>query len=205
MTFLNSAQILLLKNNIDQAVSMRNLREDLLDHLCCAVEAKLKAGKTFADAVEEAMHEIAPDGFREIEDETNNLLHQNYIRMKKLLYSFGLATAISMAMGLMMKLLHMPGGEELINYGFLSFSLIFLPVMITMNSKSVKDCTLVDKLKIVFGITSATLMAITICLKIAMNLTASEVLFMTGTAIFSFGFLPCVFYGLYQKSQVASA
>lgn len=203
--FLNDEHILVLRNHIDRSVSMKNLKEDLLDHLCCAVESKVKEGKDFEAAADEAMRELAPDGFQEIENETNYLLNQNNIRMKKFLYSFGLATAISMAMGLMMKLLHMPGGEQLINYGVLCFTLFFLPAITILNSKSMKDCSPLEKFKVLFGILSATLLAISVCLKMAMNLDAAEFLLITDAAVFSFGFLPCLFYGMYQKSQMASA
>ena len=203
--FLNDEHILVLRNHIDRSVSMKNLKEDLLDHLCCAVESKVKDGKDFAMAVDEAMRELAPNGFHEIENETNYLLNQNNIRMKKFLYSFGLAATISMAMGLMMKLLHMPGGEQLVNYGVLSFTVIFLPGITIMNSKNMKDCSRVEKFKVLFGILSATLLAISVCLKMTLNLDAAEILFMTVASVFSFGFLPCLFYGLYKKSQLASA
>ena len=120
--------------------------------------------------------------------------------MKKLMYSIGLATSISITMGLMMKILHMPGGEELVNYGFLSFVLLFLP-MITIHLYKTESVKLShQKFKMVFGILSALCTGMAVFYKMTLNLDTSTFMLMSGATVFSFGFLPLHFYGMYRKS-----
>lgn len=160
----------------------------------------MDSGKSFEDSLNEALEDLAPDGLDEIQRETDLLLHSNIISMKKLMYSVGLATSISITMGLMMKILHMPGGEELVNYGFLSFVLLFLP-MITIHLYKTGSVKLShQKFKMVFGILSALCTGMAVFFKLTISLDASGMMLMIGASIFSFGFLPLHFLGMYRKS-----
>jgi len=84
-------QIEHIRKNIDQsAITIESLRDDVLDHLCCAVEIKMERGKVFETSVREALRELAPDGLDEIQNETIFLLNSNkIIVMKKVMYSIG--------------------------------------------------------------------------------------------------------------------
>ena len=114
-----------LENN---GVTIPTLRDDLLDHVCCVVEEKTAEGEDFYDAVNKAFEEVAPQGFAVLEAETIKLLNGNNISMKKFLYITGLLTAIAMSIGFLFKILHWPGADELLSYGFLTFALVFTPL-----------------------------------------------------------------------------
>lgn len=194
--------LVIIRSVIEQSLlTSPTLKDDVVDHLCCMVEDKMASGKIFDMALQEALFEFAPAGLNEIQFETDFLLYTNkFLAMKKLTYAIGLTTSISIAMGLMMKLLHMPGGEELVNYGFFGFALLFLPMVTISRYKANPTLERNEKLKIVFGFLSAVLTGLAVFFKIKMQLEASEVLLITGASIFSFGFLPVVFYTMYKKS-----
>ena len=74
------------------------MKEDLIDHFCCAVEADMQKGASFETAYDKAYHNICPDGFDEIQKETIFLLtFKNIQKMKKLLFISGYLSAISVA------------------------------------------------------------------------------------------------------------
>jgi hypothetical protein len=193
-------QVSLIRDYVDQnRIHIETLRDDLLDHLCCCVEEKLDAGKSFGESLREAVGELAPDGLQRLEHETLLLLNTNNIVMKKFMYFIGLLASMSMAIGMTFLLLHMPGGFQLFNYGFLTFGLVFLP-MAAYNSYRLRvKRSLVEKLRIILGFLSAIVVSVAILFKL-MHYPGVDPLLLTGIAIFSFGFLPCLFYSLYSKS-----
>jgi Na+(H+)/acetate symporter ActP len=200
---LSEEQLQRIHSYVRKKIDFQSLQADVVDHLCCAVEHKIENGKSFEEAVRDAITELAPHGLDNIQQETIDLLtNQTTTYMRKIMYAIGLATTMSMAMGLMLKLLHMPGGEQLINYGFLSFSLLFLPMLAVShyNSSKGRSISSHEKLKMLFGYLSAVVTGLAIFYKMQMQLDISAVLFMTGTSIFSFGFLPFLFFGMYKKS-----
>lgn len=180
-------------------IRILSLRDDVLDHLCCSVEYKIENGKTFEQSLHEAMDELAPEGLSKLEYETIMLLHSKNILMKKFMYLIGLATAISMSMGFTFRLLHLPGADELFTYGFLTFALVFLP-MAAYNSIRMKvKRTLVERLRIILGFISAMFVGTAVVFKI-MHYPWVDWLLLLGAGIFSFGFLPCLFYTMYERS-----
>lgn len=180
------------------------LKDDLVDHLCCEVEVELVQGKKFEDALNKAIHELAPEGFKKIEHQTLFLLNSSkIIYMKKLMYLVGLTSSISISMGLLMKLLHLPGSKELTIYGFLAFALIFIP-MVTIDRFKVKmQIALSDRLRIIFGMASLAVISLGVLLKI-FHMEGANLSILAGSVFFSFGFLPFLFFSMYKKSVAGS-
>ncbi len=48
-------------------ISRAHMRDDLVDHLCCAVELRMTGGTDFEKALPDALYELAPNGLREID------------------------------------------------------------------------------------------------------------------------------------------
>jgi hypothetical protein len=185
----------ILQNNI----RISSLREDLLDHLCCSVEEKIKTGNTFCEAFRLSIKELAPFGLEEIERETITMLNSKNIPMKKVMYAIGLASTVSMASGLTFSILHMPGGFELLNSGLLFFVFVFLPMGIYNAYKLGIKRTTIEKTRLAFGFLSAAFAVFAGLFKM-MHYPGVDELLLTATVIFSFGFLPCLFYIMYVKS-----
>ncbi len=182
------------------AITIDTLKDDLLDHLCCVVEAKMTNGGGFEISLKEALDELAPDGLDAIQRETIFLLNSTKIMfMKKIMYSIGLITSISMTMGILAKLLHWPGSEELFTYGFVAFLLLFLPMLAIDRYKHNLSKSLSEKLRIGLGYLSAFLLVFSIAFKL-FHLTGANLLLLSGMCIFSFGFLPFLFFNMYKKS-----
>jgi hypothetical protein len=198
---LSDEQVAIIQERIDQSqINIPTLRDDVLDHLCCAVESKLEHGKTFEEAVPEAIRELAPDGLDELQQETVFLLNvTKIILMKKAIYSIGLASAIAMSIGLMFKFMRWPGADQLITYGFLGFSLLFVPMVFADHLKVKQQASLPEKLRFIFGVLSATATALSVTLKL-FHLPGADYLLLIGAMLFSFGFLPFLFFALYKKS-----
>lgn len=180
-------------------LTIKTLKDDLVDHLCCMVEHEISLGSKFEEALAEAINELAPEGFEKIEHQTLFLLNSKTIYMKKVMYIVGLASAISMSMGLVMKYLHLAGSQELTIYGFLTFALIFLPLATIDRFKVRMQSALSDRLRISLGLASAAVTGLGILLKL-FHLNGANLSILIGFILFSFGFLPFLFFNMYKKS-----
>lgn len=185
---------------IQNKITIPSLRNDLIDHLCCEVEMRASHDEDFERSFEEAVRELAPDGLYQIEQQTEFLLHPNKVIMKKLTYFIGLAATISMSMGLTLKILHMPGGEQLVNYGFFAFAGIFMPTVIYRKLTQRSPLSNVEKLKLVLGNVSAIGFVFTLITKLTHQFDIATIAFFCTATLFSFGFLPLHFYEMYRKS-----
>jgi hypothetical protein len=197
----SSEQIARIHEVIDQSsITIETLKDDLLDHLCCVVEVKMTNGSEFEISLKEALDELAPDGLNTIQRETIFLLNSTkIILMKKIMYSIGLITSIAMTMGILAKLLHWPGAEELFTYGFVGFLLLFLPMLAIDRYKHNLSKSLSEKLRIGLGYLSAFLIVFSIAFKL-FHLEGANLLLLSGMCVFSFGFLPFLFFNMYKKS-----
>lgn len=198
---LSAEQVAVIRNQVDQSgIVNPTLRDDVLDHLCCVIEIKLVQGKGFDVALEEASHELSPEGLIEIQRETVFLLNPlKIIRMKKIMYSIGLISAICISMGMTFKILHMPGADELFNFGFFGFVLVFAPMITIDRYKQNLHKALSERLRLILGFLSAVLIGTSVLFKV-FHLDNADVMLLVGIGFFSFGFLPFLFFSMYKKS-----
>lgn len=198
---LTEEEIAYLQNRIDQsAISNQALKDDLLDHFCCFIEQEMREGSSFEEANQKAWQQICPNGLDEIQRETIFLLNSNKILiMKKVMYSIGLLSSISISLGWLFKVLGWLGGGDLFTYGFLAFVLLFLPMLAIDRYKLVVNKALSEKLRVTLGFTSAIITGLAVLFKI-MHLQGANMLLIAGALLFSFGFLPFLFFRMYRKS-----
>jgi hypothetical protein len=198
---LSGEQISEIRDEIDRsAIVIQTLKDDVLDHLCCVVEYKLERGKRFGAALSEALHEFAPDGLDGIQRETMFLLNSTkIIRMKKLIYAVGLLSAIAISLGWLFSVLHWPGGDQLFNYGFLGFLLLFVPLLSIDRYKVYLRQAASEKLRIILGSSSAFIIGLAGVFKL-LHLQGADYLLLGGMVLFTFGFLPFLFFRMYKKS-----
>ena len=194
-------QVSIIRKQIEQSgIINETLRDDVLDHLCCVVEIKLSKGKNFDHALQEASYELAPEGLIEIQRETVFLLNPTkIIRMKKIMYAIGLITSIGMSVGFTFKILHLPGAEEMFKLGFFGFTLVFLPMITIDRYKQNLHKALSERLRLLLGFLSAVLIGFSVMFKIFHLPYANEMLLIS-IGVFSFGFLPFLFFSMYKKS-----
>ncbi|NBP67955.1 MAG: hypothetical protein EBR30_12585 [Cytophagia bacterium] len=158
-------------------------------------------GESFEDAFTKAKEHICPNGFDEIQKETIYLLNTNkIIAMKKLMYSIGLLAAIGTSTGVLFKILHLPGGDQLFTYGFLGIVLLFIPLLAIDRYKLSISKVLSERLKIILGFSSAMIIGVAILLKLMHLKQFGDILLIAGAVIFILGFLPFLFFRMYSKS-----
>lgn len=68
---LRQHQISEVRKVLDQArVGYSLIRDELLDHLCCQIEALMTEGLNFEDALLEAVYSFGPEGLKQVESES---------------------------------------------------------------------------------------------------------------------------------------
>lgn len=63
------------------------LKEELMDHLCCAIEQRISMGEPFVQAFHAAFADWGEDEMKNVETETISLIQSNRFFMKKMLIS----------------------------------------------------------------------------------------------------------------------
>lgn len=195
---LSHENLLAIKRTIAESpISRDSMKENIVDHLSCAIEFKMKCGWDFDEAFTEVITEFAPNGLREIEHETYLLLNIKTITMKKLTYLSGLAFSILASVGLLFKIFHLKGANELLVLGFGGALLIFMPLFLFTKQQPAK--TPFERKKDMLALISFALVSLGGALKVLHLVTANEILIL-GTAVFSFGYLPMLFLKMYRES-----
>ena len=85
MAELSDKELSFLNKEIDkQGLTYTQLQKELLDHLCCDIEAKMDEGIEFLKAFEEVSKRLENDRIQQIQEETLLLINQKYRMMKKI-------------------------------------------------------------------------------------------------------------------------
>lgn len=183
-----------------QDIQLTDLRDNLIDHLCCVIESQLSKSKNFDQLLEEAAHDIAPEGLKYVENQTIFLLNSKRILlMKKALYTIGFIGSITLAAGTTFKLMNWPYGYHLFAIGFLTLLLLFVPLWGLDRYKVVLSKALSEKMKVVLGVTAAIITGLSGLFKV-LHLQGASWLLVLGALVFMFGFLPFFFFTMYKKS-----
>lgn len=83
---LSNEQIAFIEAMLQKQVSYEPLQEELLDHLCCAIERKMKLGASFQTAWQQTFSNYSVEQMRATELETLNLLQsKSFFNMKKII------------------------------------------------------------------------------------------------------------------------
>jgi hypothetical protein len=199
---LSQEQINIIRNVVEGGkITTSTLRDDLIDHLCCEVEYRLSRGLSFDESMEIALVDLAPKGLKQIQRDTNILLHtKTEINMKRITYGLGLITTMTMSLGWLLNVLRF--GEManmLFAVGALGFVALFLPLIAFEYFRSNQVKKVPEKLRMATGVLSLIMVGIAVLFKI-MHLPGADEVLMAGGVVFTFGFLPSVFFILYRKS-----
>lgn len=199
---LSVEQISIIRKVVEKGqVTTTSLKDDLIDHLCCEVEFLFNKGCSFEESLELALYELAPKGLKEIQRETNILLQTKMeINMKRITYLTGLITAMTMSLGWVLKILKFGGvANMLFAFGAFGFVALFLPLLAYNYFKSSGEKKWSEKLRLTTGMLSVILTGLALLARI-MHLPGADEVLMAGGMVFTFGFLPFLFFGFYQKS-----
>lgn len=119
--------------------------------------------------------------------------------MKKLLYITGFFGAISSAIGVVFKLLHLPGANAFFIIGWIVLLLIFVPIFAILRYRGSNSYKPYERALIILGGISAVTGGLSGVFK-TLQLQGADILLLMGSFIFVVGFLPLYFYAMYRKS-----
>ena len=142
MAELSDREIEILNREIDkQGLTYTQLQKELLDHLCCDIEAKMDEGLEFLKAYEEVQQRLENNRIQEIQEETLLLINQKYRMMKKFMYILGTIAPSLLIIGAIFKLQHWPGAAVMIVLGSFLLGAVYLPVfaMVSMRDTRKKE------------------------------------------------------------------
>lgn len=185
-----------------EGVNLPTLRDDLLDHLCCAVEIKMERNREFDQALHEAIRELAPDGLKAIETQTIFLLNKRKVNTMKLItYLIGFIASATLCMGWLFNILHWSGAQEIALAGYVGLFLIYLPLLAVLRYRDLVSGVVSERLKFILGLSAALLAGISLVMKfVHLNDMIANTLIILGFVVFMTGFLPMLFFTMYRKS-----
>lgn len=193
-------QIDFILNDIEsRGIVLEDLRDNLLDHICCIIEHEMRESEDFEEFYESTLPRFFEKGLSEIQEETDNLLRfKNFYSMKRTLKISGIATVLLMTVGAILKTLHLPGaGIMLVSGGFL-LSLLFLPLLIILKMRDSES--LLEKLVFSFGFLLAIVISMGVIFKLQ-HWPMANMLMIGGTATFTFLFVPIYFFTRIRKPE----
>jgi hypothetical protein len=176
------------------------MKEDLIDHFCCAIEEEMEKGLNFEDSYDRAYQNICPDGFDEIQRETIYLLTFKKIKaMKRLMFLSGYLSAIGITATIFMKLSHLAGGQIVLSITGAILAFLFLPALFINLYKRELTKSISDKLKYVSGLLGVVLLVAFVVFKFS-HWPGTTMIFLTSAVIINFVFFPFLFFKMYRKS-----
>ncbi|MCL2074242.1 MAG: hypothetical protein FWH18_09990 [Marinilabiliaceae bacterium] len=180
-------------------IASTEMKEDLIDHFCCAIEDIMEKGNGFKEAYDKAFNNICPDGFDEIHNETVYLLtHKKEKKMRKLMYVSGYLSIVLITLSLWLKIFKMPGAGIALFITFLTVMFLFLPVLFMHFYKRNLPKSFGEKTLYVAGFMGILLLFAGVLFKI-MHWPGGFLLTMVSLAVINFLFFPMFFYRKYKR------
>lgn len=172
---------------IQQGVAYEELRNDLLDHICCMVEEGIEQGRKFSICLDEALEKFGLENFRLINESTLYLLNQKLNKMKKVTSIVGLTASLMVVSGVFLRVNHIAGASLLLVSGVSLVALVILPILayMTIVAKEDKQTMLAS----IVGYFSAMAMSMGGLFKL-MHWPWANMLFWIGLVVLLVGFIP---------------
>lgn len=139
MAELSEKEIRRLNREIEkQGLTYTELQQELLDHLCCDVEAEMEEGLEFVKALEKVRKGMGKDRIQKIQEETLLLISQKYRIMKKFMYILGMIAPAMLITGTIFKIQHWPGASVLLVLSLFMLGAIYLPVFVMVKIRDTR-------------------------------------------------------------------
>jgi hypothetical protein len=183
-----------------RGVVLEDLRDNLLDHMCCIIEDEMNETEDFKVFYESVLPRFFKESLLEIQVETDNLIKfKNFYSMKKIMKISGIATVFFTIMGAVLKTMHLPGASMAIILGGFTFSLVFLPLLIAIKFRD--EESKVDKVVFSFGFLIAMILSAGIIFKI-MHWPFANVMMLSSTVVFTFVYVPVYFFTRVRRAEL---
>ncbi|HEX8562683.1 MAG TPA: hypothetical protein VF676_06865 [Flavobacterium sp.] len=124
---LTSEHIAAIRDQIEaQGVTLTDLSDSLLDHICCVIENDPE--DDFHLACANAFKSFGANGIKKVEDETIIVLTSKSRIMKKIMFLLGYVAAALISTGMLFKIQHWPAASILLTVGIVVLNFGFLPM-----------------------------------------------------------------------------
>ncbi|MCU0455301.1 MAG: hypothetical protein MUE74_03280 [Bacteroidales bacterium] len=109
-------------------ITFSHLSDELIDHICCDVEAEMLKGISFSEAYRKIKQKIGSGRrLKEIQEETLYAVDSKYRKMKNTMKISGVAGTILFGCAALFKIMHWPIAGVLMTMGALILALVFMP------------------------------------------------------------------------------
>ena len=133
---LDSAQIQLIESDVESArITLYNLSDELVDHICCAIEDQMRNGKNFDEAYALLKEQTGIKVLQNIQENTLYLTDKKYRLMKTTMKITGNVSLALLALGTLFKIFHWPGASPLLVVGFALLCFFFFPAVVYINHR----------------------------------------------------------------------
>lgn len=174
-----------------KGIKSEDLRDNLLDHICCIIESERKEESDFYNLYEAILPRFFKAKIAEIQIETDNLLtFKHFYTMKTVLKYSGIATVVLTLLGAIFKSMHWPGAGVLVVLGAFFFSVIFMPLLIILKMKDDESKT--EKAVFSFGFLLAISLIVGLLFKL-MHWPYATIILITATTLFTVIYVPIYF------------
>ncbi|NBG65484.1 hypothetical protein [Acidiluteibacter ferrifornacis] len=183
-----------------RGIVLEELRDNLIDHICCIIEHESTMEEDFYKCYERVLPQFFKEELQEIQTETDNLLQfKNFYTMKKIMNISGISTVFLILVGAILKSLHLPGAAVTFLLGGFTFAFMFLPILIIIKLKDDESTT--DKVVFSFGLLLAMAIAVGVIFKI-MHWPYANMLMYSGTIIFTALYVPLYFFTRIRRPEI---
>ena len=122
-----------------EQIAFSHLADDLIDHICCMIEAECESGLSFDDAFKKARLQIGDtNNIKKVEENTLLLIDKKYRNMKTTMKVFALISLIMVALASVFKVMHWPGAGVMFLLGFALLAFVFYPSAISVMRREYK-------------------------------------------------------------------
>ena len=158
---LNESQIERIADVVNKSkIASAELKEDLIDHLCCVAEDEMSKGKEFKAAYQTALQRVCPNGLDEIQKETVFLLtSKSRKRLDRMIYVSGFTALTGALVTAAMKMLHLPFAQLVFFATALVVVFLLLPAVFVRLLKQTSDK---KKMFVIFGFIGALFLALSV-------------------------------------------
>jgi len=131
-SILNELQIGKIADTVNEsAIASAEMKEDLIDHLCCIVEDEMSKGKDFETVFQTVWKRFCTKGLNEIQHEEVFLkTSKQRKRLDLFIYISGYTALILTFATIMLQLFHLPGGSLFLLFSSLIIIFVFFPTII---------------------------------------------------------------------------
>lgn len=180
-----------------KGIKTEDVRDNILDHVCCIIENEMKKGMNFNEFYRDTISQFYLNNLDEIEEETQLLLTFKYYHaMKRTVKTSGIISILLFVIGSILKSLHLPGAGVAIVLGLSFFSLVFIPLNIVLKYRDDKEDK--NRLTIVLGLVLGSITSIGILFKL-MHWPTANIIIISCLTIFTFVYIPIYFVNNYKN------